>query len=207
VQPGGYNLTAASNGFTTKTIERFHVDPVRAPDETSITLSIQHPLITVAVVDADDRPVPNAPLVLMSATSPKPRTFFAKTDEAGLRRFENLLPGHYTLSVTFPDERTRQKNISLDLGENQVREVTVAFGRQVHVTGSAKKNDRAYSGLLSFTLKGTVASDLMVKTDAKGEFTTDLESGDYMAGTPDKPAQQQVTIKSVETQKVDLSLK
>ncbi len=207
VLPGRYWMVVGASGYTTRTLENFEVLPGAPPDVTSVTLLKQDPLITVSVVNADGRPMAQAPLVLMTTSGPTPKTFFGKTDEAGLHRFERLLPGRYTLSITAPGDRTKQKNISVQLGDGEVKELTVSFGNSVAVSGSATMDGKPYKGLLSFVQRGAAMADNLVETDEKGKYAVDLEAGEYTVGTPEKPAVQLVTIENAQTQTVNVDIK
>lgn len=206
VQPGRYWMSVGAQAYTTKTLEGFTVLPGAAPENTSVTLSKQEPLITVAVTADDGRPMVGAPLVLMTAGAESPRTYFGKTDEAGLYRFDKLLSGRYTLAITAPGERTRQKSVHIDLGEGEVREMRVHFGTPTKVKGIAKVGGKAYKGVLSFVARGVAVADSLATTDAEGSYTAELEPGDYMVGTPDKPASVSITVTPTEAQTINLDI-
>jgi hypothetical protein len=148
-----------------------------------------------------------APLVLMTNSGPTAKTYFGKTDEAGLYRFENLLPGRFNLSVTAPGDRTRQKSVPVDLGDGEVKEIPIRFGNAVAVTGKVLEKGKPYKGLLSFVLRGAAMADNLVTANEKGEFSVDLEPGEYMVGTPEKPATQMVTIENKESLSIRVDLK
>lgn len=207
VQPGRYWLTVGATGYTTRSIENFTVQPAAAPEETSVTLEKQQPLITVSLLNGEGRPISQAPLVLMTNSGPTPKTYFGKTDEAGLYRFEHLLPGRFTLSVTAPGDRTRQKTVSIELGDGEVKEIPLAFGNAVVVTGKITADDKPYKGPVSFIMRGAAMADNLTNADEKGEFKVDLEPGDYLVGTPENPAAQSITIDKKETQVVHIKLK
>jgi len=207
VQPGSYWMVIGAAGYTTKTLENFEVSPATAPEDTSVTLRKQKPLITVSITNGEGRPIAQAPLVLMTTSGPSPKTYFGKSDEAGLFRFENLLSGRYSLSVTAPGDRTRQKTLPVDLGDGEVKEMTITFGNAVAISGKVTKNGKAYKGLLSFVLRGAAIADNLVNTNDEGEFSIDLEPGEYMVGTPDKPAHQLITIKGPAAQTLNVELR
>lgn len=206
VQPGRYWMVIGAAGYTTKSLEGFTVLPGAPPEDTSVTLTKQEPLITVFVTDQDGRPMTGAPLVLMTAGAESPRTYFGKTDDAGLYRFERLTPGRYTLSITAPTERTRQKTLNVTLGEGEVRELRTSFGRPTAVSGRATAGGRAYKGVLSFLAQGAAVADNLVTTQDDGTFTVELEAGEYMVGTPEQPARISVSIDAVETQTIVVEL-
>jgi len=207
VQPGSYWMVIGAAGYTTKTLENFEVSPAAPPEDTSVTLRKQKPLITVSVINGEGRPIAQAPLVLMTTSGPSPKTYFGKSDEAGLFRFENLLAGRYSLSVTAPGDRTRQKTLPIVLGDGEVKELSITFGNAVSITGKATKNGKPYKGLLSFVLRGAAIADNLINTNDDGEFSIDLEPGEYMVGTPEKPAHQLVTIKGPAAQTLNVELR
>jgi hypothetical protein len=206
VQPGRYWMVVGAAGYTTKTLENFQVLPGAPPESTSVTLSKQEPLITVSVTNAEGRPMAGAPLVLMTISAPSAKTYFGKSDEAGLHRFDRLATGRYNLSVTAAGDRTRQKTISLSLGDGEVKEIPVRFGNPVAVTGKATVGGKPYEGVLSFVLRGAAMADNLVKSDARGGFTTNLEPGEYMVGTPDKPGGVLVEVTASEAQTINVEL-
>lgn len=206
VQPGRYWMVVGAAGYTTKTLENFQVLPGAAPEKTSVTLSKQEPLITVSVLNAEGRPMAHAPLVLMTTSAPSPKTYFGKTDEAGLHRFDNLMPGRYSLAITAAGDRTRQKTITVALADGEVRELAVRFDRPVPVTGKAVRAGKPYQGVLSFIMRGAAMADNLVKTDSYGGFTTELEPGEYMVSTPEKPGGVLVNISGAESQTINVEL-
>jgi len=206
VQPGHYWMLVGAAGYTTRTLEGFTVLPAKAPDDTSVTLIKQEPLITVSVTAADGRPLAQAPLVLMTQGAESPRTYFGKTDEAGLFRFEHLLAGRYSLSITAPGERTRQKTLNIELGDGEVRELPVSFGTPVNVSGKARVGGKAYKGVLTFLSRGAAVADSLVNTKDDGSFSTELEPGDYLVGTPEKPGRVSLTIKPTEAQTITVDI-
>lgn len=206
VQPGRFWLTVGAAGYTTKSLEGFTVLPGAPPEDTSITLTKQEPLITVSVTASDGRPMPRAPLVLMTMGAEKARTYFGKTDEAGLFRFERLMPGRFTLSITAPGERTRQKTLNVELGEGEVREIPVSFATPSAVTGKAKVNSKPYKGVLSFVSKGAAVADNLVTAGADGTFAAELEPGDYLVRTPQDTSSVSVTVKPMESQTLNVDI-
>ncbi len=206
VQPGRFWMVVGAAGYTTRTIENFNILPGAPPENTSVTLTKQEPLITVSVTNSEGRPIPQAPLVLMTSAAESPRTYFGKSDEAGLHRFEQLHPGRYSLSITSPGDRTRQKTVNLELSEGEVRELAVRFGNPVAVTGKVTLGGKSYKGLLSFVLRGAAMADNLVPTDKNGGFTASLEPGEYMVRTPDKPGGSLVTINNTEAQTLKVEL-
>lgn len=207
VQPGRYWMIIGASGYTTKTLENYEVLPGAPPEATSITLTKQNPLITVSLVNGEGRPIAEAPLVLMPVTGPTPKMYFGKTDEAGLYRFENLVPGKMNLSVTAPGDKARQKTLTFELGDGEVKEVPIQFGAVVNVKGKANRDGKAYNGVLTFVQKGIAIADNLVTTDATGAFTISLEPGDYVVGTPDKPPAVLIKIDSQESQNINVDLK
>lgn len=206
VQPKRYWLTVGAAGYTTKTLEGFTVLPGTPPEDTSITLTKQEPLITVSVTGQDGRPLGGAPLVLMTVGAESPRTYFGKTDEAGLFRFERLLPGRFTLSITAPGERTRQKTVHVELGDGEVRELHASFAVPTAVKGTVKVGEKAYKGVLSFVAQGVAVADNLVKVEQDGSFSAELEPGEYLVGTPEKPSRVSVTINPVPSQNLTLEI-
>lgn len=206
VQPKRYWLTVGAAGYTTKTLEGFTVLPGTPPEDTSITLTKQEPLITVSVTGQDGRPLAGAPLVLMTVGAESPRTYFGKTDDAGLFRFERLLPGRFTLSITAPGERTRQKTVNVELGDGEVRELHTSFAVPTAIKGSVKVGDKTYKGVLSFVAQGVAVADNLVKVEQDGTFSAELEPGEYLVGTPEKPSRINVTINPVPSQNLTLEI-
>lgn len=206
VHPGRYWMVVGAAAYTTKTLENFNILPGAPPEDTSVTLFKQEPLITVSVSNSEGRPIAQAPLVLLTSAAESPRTYFGKTDEAGLHRFERLMAGRYSLLITAPGDRTRQKTVNLELGEGEVRELGVRFGNPVAVTGKVTVGGKTYKGLLSFVLHGAAMADNLVTADGNGNFTVSLEPGDYMVGTPDKPGGTMLNIKNTEAQTINLAL-
>lgn len=207
IQPGKYTLTVSANGYTTKSVDNVEVSPWIEPEPTSVTLFVQQPLITVQVLNVEGTPIPSSPLVLMSGDSSPVKTWFGNTDEAGLYRFENLLAGKYTVSVTDPSDRTRRRSASLELKDAQTLEITLRFGPRVKVTGKATQNEKDFEGSLLFTPIGFTGGDVLQKTDKTGSYAIELEPGDYMAGTVEKPNQIHLKIGGTQTQTVNLDFK
>lgn len=208
VTPGRYWLTAGAAGYTTRTLDNFEVLPAAPPEETSITLSKQQPLITVSVVNNENRPMAQAPLALMVAGGPTPKMYFGKTDEAGLHRFDHLTAGRYNLSITAPGDRTRQKTVSIDLAEAEVRELVVRFDSLVTVSGRALvKGKPLKNGAITFVNRGAVIADNLSTTDEDGKFSIDIEPGDYLVRTPDNTVSFPVTIGNDPTQTISVDMK
>ncbi|MGI8907772.1 MAG: carboxypeptidase regulatory-like domain-containing protein [Candidatus Sumerlaeaceae bacterium] len=206
VVPGAYRLTLGAAGFTTRTIEGVGVSAAGPPPETTYTLSQQQPYIHVAVMDDDGRPVPQARLVLMM-TSPVNKTMFSKTDDAGVKLFDEISPGTYTVAVTAPGERARQKSVDLRIEDGQTTDVQIKFPKTTHVQGHARKDGKPYRGLLVFTLRGSIGLQTIVKTDDTGGYVADLEPGEYMAGSPNQSNPQIVVIGQVQPGNVDVEVK
>lgn len=207
VQPGKYTLTVAATGYTTKSVEGLEVSPWVEPPPTSVTLFVQQPLITVQVLNIEGRPVPSAPLVLLSTEGGQTKTWFGNTDEAGLHRFENLLAGNYNISVTDPTDRTRRRAANVKLQDAQTLEISLRFGPRVRVVGKTTREEKPFEGTLIFTPIGLATGNVLQETDNTGSYATELEPGDYMVGTVEQPTQQLVKIGGTQTQTVNLDLK
>jgi hypothetical protein len=206
VPPNRYLLFAGAPGFTTKTLEAFDVTQEGPPRETSITLTQQKPQIRVTVVDSDGKPLAKTRLVLMM-TSPVTRTNFSSTDDAGTKTFENVSPGTYTLAATAPVDRTRQKTTQLTLTDGETTDILLAFPRTTHVQGHARKDGKAYHGLLAFTLRGSINLQTMTKSDETGGYMVELEPGEYTVGTPEQPNAQVVIIRPNQPGNTDVEVK
>jgi hypothetical protein len=201
-----YTLAVGANGYTTKTVEALEIAQMGPPAETSYTLVQQQPYIRVAVLDATGKPMPDVRLVLMM-TRPTSKTIFSKTDQAGSKMFDNIAPGSYTLAATGPHERSRQKSLELSLADGETTDIVIAFPSTTHVQGHARKEGQAYRGPISFSLRGSVDMQTIVKTDESGGYTAELEAGEYMAGTPEQPNAQVVNVRPNQAGNIDLEVK
>ena len=206
VPPGDYLLTIGANGFTSKSVELLDLATTGAPVDTTYTLSQQQPAIRVTVLDGEGKPVQQARLVLMM-TRPSSKTIFSQTDAAGVKLFDNVAPGTYSIAVTAAEDRTRQKSLELTLEDGQTTDIELVFPKTVHVQGHARKDGKPYRGLIAFTLRGSIGLQTMAKSDETGGYTVELEPGEYMAGSPEQSNAQIVNVRTVQAGNIDLEVK
>lgn len=205
VPPGSYRAVVSAAGYTTKTVESMILSQQAASEPTSFTLSRQQPKISVQVSDAEGKPIADARLVLLMIR-PSQKSIFAKTDESGAYSFGNLQPGNYSLSATYPGERSRQKGMDVTLNEGEGQDVQIVFGNTVRVVGKARKDGKPYKGLVAFVQRGTIGPETMVKTDDNGGYAAELEPGEYVAGAPGQPGAQIVVVRPDTQGQVDIEL-
>lgn len=208
LSPGNYTLSIAAAGYTTKTVENAQVSASNEPAPENTYLLVQgQPALVVTVIDGEGRPVSRAPLVIFATGTAQPRTYFSRTDAAGVARIDNVFPGTYTVAVTAPDDRTRQKTVTIQVpegGEN--RSTVVSFGNLVKVSGSVRYKADPTQTLLSFTQRGEIGTKQFAKSDAMGNFTVELEPGEYMVQREGQPGSTVMTVPPGQAHAVDLNL-
>lgn len=184
VVPGDYRLVLAAPEFTTKTLDRISVPQGPPPAPATFYLVREQPPVTVSVFGPEGRPLSHAPLVLLSSgAGAQARSWFGRTDGSGVYSFPVVPPGRYTLAVTSPDNRSRQKMVDLVVEEKTVPALEVRFAPTVRVEGKASRKEKPLQEtLVSFLPRGAVGPETFAKTDVEGNYQVDLEPGEYMAG-------------------------
>ncbi len=165
------------------------------------------PALTIVVSDAGARPLSKAPVVLFSRNAASPRSFFGKTDSAGMYRFDAVPPGAYNLTVTAPDNRTRQKTVSVTLNEGEARTLTVSFDSRVKVSGTARGAGEAYQGLLVFGLRAEVSAMQFARSDAAGGYAVELEPGEYIVTRSGVPGNAVIIVPPGPTATIDVNFR
>jgi len=204
ISPGQYLLTLGATGFTTNTAT-IEVPVAGPPAETTYTLGRKSPSIRITLRRADGSPIADAPVALL-LTEPTTKTIFARTDDAGTYFFDRLSLGKYTISATAPESRSRQKSLTVDLHDGEAHDLEITFPKTVRVLGIARRSGKSYTGLLAFNLRGSVGMETMVKTDETGGYAADLEPGEYMVGTPEKPNTQVVVVRPDQQPRTDIEV-
>lgn len=198
LSPGTYVLTIGAEGFTTQSVEEISIVP---PAQTSRTLPEAEyylaelaPSVTVMVSDAGGKPVPRAPLVLFATGSSQTRSYFGRSDGAGLFKFDAVPPGRYTLAITSPENRSRQKRTDLIVGDSEQKTADVRFAALVRINGTMLAAGKPCEGLVLFTSRANALTQEYAKCDAAGAFVIDLEAGEYMASRPGVPGSKLVLV-------------
>ncbi|MBX7243895.1 MAG: carboxypeptidase-like regulatory domain-containing protein [Candidatus Sumerlaeaceae bacterium] len=180
IAPGAYTLTIGASGYTTKTVEDLRISPGDNSANEPFVLTAGQPSVLVQVRGGGETPVAGAPLVMFSAAGSNPRNYFSRTAASGEGRFENVMPGRYTVAATLPSDRSRQKTVEVVVREGEASMAQIRFDDTIRITGTAIATGKPYEGLLIFTGKGRVGAAAYATTDAGGFFSTALEPGYYV---------------------------
>lgn len=207
--PGSYTVSVAAAGYTTRTVERVAVTTASGASAPRLfVLSSGQSGLQVSVSDGHGRPVSKAPLVLFStAGGDAGKTSFGRTDETGGYVFAEVPPGKYALTVTAPDDRTRQKTVDVVVAEQGAKPVQIAFLPLVQVSGTASVGGQPFEGLLLFSLRGAVGAKHPVRTDAIGSFAVELEPGEYVAARAGESGTAIVRVPPVASASIEVSFR
>lgn len=203
--PATHLVTVAADGYTTRTEEQ----PVPPPGDGKPVYILRKgvPRVTVRIFSAEGRPLSGAPLVLFNSSSVQPRSFFARTDASGTYTFEVNTAGRYTLAVTAPDDRLRQKNVEVVVGEGDQKSIDVRFGRSVKVGGFSLENGGPAPGLLTFVPRASTDTGRFARADQAGSFTIELEPGEYVVTREGSQRRAIVSIPPVDKTTVEVSFR
>lgn len=200
LSPGTYALTASANGFTSRTLEQVIVSSQAGhTPEVDCLLSERTAVLTVLVTDGEGRPVPNAPLVLLTTAQTQSRSFFGRTDAAGTCRYRRLQPGRYSLAATLPENSNRQKSVEVVIRGYDAQTQIIRFQKVVKVSGSATVAGQPYQGLLQFQPRGASGGGDYAKTDPAGAYTAELEPGEYVVRRPDTSGSALIQLPAVDS--------
>ncbi len=205
---GDYRLTLSAAGYTTKTFDLIPVSSGPPPAPATFFMVRTEPKLKVEVYGPENLPFRNAPLVLISTGADvQARSWFGRTDQSGSHQFGPLPAGRYSLAVTAPDNRARQKMLDLVIDEKQeLSTVEVRFTPTVDVRGKITRKGKALEGLLSFLPRGAVAPETFAKADKEGDFSEDLEPGEYMVGEARQEGRTILKVEPGDVQSADLDL-
>jgi hypothetical protein len=207
VVPGQYTLVLGADGYSTRSLEEMTVRAGQTGETVIYELVKGEARLTVRVFGPSGQPAAGVRLALLNQSpAGTARARFATTNQAGVAHFEPILAGRYSLSLTYAEQRPRQKTMEVLINEGEAREVDVRFQPLVRVVGTAKRGGAAYEGLIAFVARGNVAAEDFARADATGAFAVDLEPGEYVVGRPGQAGTVQITVPAVATFTTDLML-
>jgi asparagine N-glycosylation enzyme membrane subunit Stt3 len=177
IAPGEYRVTADLNGHELELANYEGVAGLRADQ----SLEIDGAVIGSTVLGLLDRSIELTP-------QPLTITLFDHTNSTLLRReaqtgfrFDNLLPGNYTLRLEEDEQFSDWSNntiiFSLAAGKESHHNTTLTAGSRVSGT-LTWRGDPVPETQISITHQGRLHSE-EVETDAQGHFTTILPKGTY----------------------------
>ncbi|RMH31218.1 MAG: carboxypeptidase regulatory-like domain-containing protein [Candidatus Hydrogenedentota bacterium] len=207
VIPGVYALTIAADGYTTKVVEEIQVSGETAPTADTYYLVEGTPKLQIRVLNAKDKPVSEAAMVLLSVGGPRQKTFFGKSSSEGIAVFDDLPAGKYLLTVSLPENPARQKQLEFVVEEGKNQTVEVRFDVTVRVVGLAKYQGAPYQGLLAIVPRGRLAPKTFAKTDQSGIFQVELEPGDYTVSRAEETAGTLIKVPQLDTVNLEVELK
>ncbi|MCX7717577.1 MAG: carboxypeptidase-like regulatory domain-containing protein [Candidatus Sumerlaeaceae bacterium] len=195
VIPSQYTLTLGADKYSTRSIEELTIRPGDNGEAVTYELAKGQASLSVRVLAPTGAPADGVRLALLNespAADTKAR--FLETDRTGVARFEPVAAGRYSIALTYPAQRPRQKTLEVIIAEGENREVTVQFQPLVRVAGLAKRGGAPYEGLIAFVARGNVAAEDFARADATGAYAIELEPGEYVVGRPGQPGTAQLTV-------------
>ena len=113
--------------------------------------------LTVAIKAAGDLPIAGATCTLVPMPSTPDHTLAAVSDDVGLARFTNLLPGKYTLTVTKAgfDKRTQSSIVINDQSDSEIQVVLSTASVQ---SPQPQTNNDTFNGSLSSCCRANICS-------------------------------------------------
>src|SRR5262249_30294331 len=121
VIPGKYILTAAKDGYLTKTLSNHPLLEAGKVNQTNIILSTSLSTLSLKFVDVDEEPIPNVRISIkhLQNSGGSVASQIVITDTKGATKFTNLAPGQYQVTAEGTGFSPNTESYTLQPGQTE----------------------------------------------------------------------------------------